>query len=644
MGTVFEGLNPEQHEFVYSNAKVILALAGPGSGKTRCLTYRVARLINEGIPPRRIMLTTFTKKAADEIRERLEPLVKGPVRQLTSGTFHSLGSRFIRRYHKYLGLDDNYKTLNDRESQSLLEDVAKRIGFLRTADRATKEYFNRDRIRTIVGLAANTGVGFDELLAQRFPLYESASDEFVRLHTEYTSLKRAMNACDFDDLLVLWLELLKNHEDVREEARGFFDHILIDEFQDTNIVQSEIVKLMADGPSLAVVGDADQSIYKFRGAEVQNMITFTDTYPDAQVIRLTWNYRCTPEILRVSNALIKHNEDRFEMDLRTPNPPGELPIWYESDNAIEEAYWLANTLKALHTNHPDETVAVLYRSSFLAGLLEFELLENGTPYEVYGGRSVLRRNHIHDVLAWLRAFVDKNDAYAWRKVLFFYKEDTDDVYLDLWNQIRDSEDPVLEILSNKIRPRQRNKEWDALKKTLGRMMVSGYQPGRMIRSLLIPEYVERLEQRFDDGEERAIDIERFADYADRFRGVMDFVKHVEDESKKDETTSGIALSTMHSSKGKEFDWVFILGCNETYTPSTRAVEANEVNEERRLFYVACTRAKKRLHFMSCLEATSGDNKVGLEPSRFLLEMPEDAMRIICLEPMKKRNENNDATK
>lgn len=625
-----EGLNPEQREFVFSNSKVILALAGPGSGKTRCLTFRVARLVTDGTPPSRIMLTTFTKMAAEEMKDRVGGLLDMPVTSMQAGTFHSFGAKFLRKYHSYVGLDSDYRILSEKDGRTLVSELRKTIGFLKNQQARTQDFFTDDRIFGLLSLQRNTNKSYRELLDKMYPDHVEAAEDIERLANEYRKLKIAMNSVDFDDMLILWLEILRNNDSVLEEARNEFEHVLVDEYQDTNVIQSDIIDLITKDCSLAVVGDIDQSIYRFRGAEVNNMIEFPERYPDVQIIQLAQSYRSTPEIIRVANTLIKHNNDRFDMTLRTANLPGEKPVWYENEDPLSEASWLGKRLTTHHITS-DETVAVLYRSSYLAGLLEFELISNKIPYRVLGGRSVLQRTHINDALCWLRVFADTKDAFAWRRVLYFFKGTPDEHYLELWNQIRDSEDPLLDILSGIIQAPEKGKEWNQMRNTLGALMVTGNKPGKMLRALITDDYIAELERRYNDPEDRAIDIERLSEYADRFRNLRDFIKRFDEakEETEEELNAKISLTTMHSSKGREYDHVYILGCNESITPSPKATEPEDINEERRLFYVAITRARKYLNFLSVRQMKKDSGSIELQPSRFMEEMSPDNYVIQC---------------
>lgn len=627
----FEGLNHEQYEFVYANDRVILALAGPGSGKTRSLTFRVARLVKEGVFPERIMLTTFTKMAAEEMRERVGALLNMPLTNMQAGTFHSFGAKFLRKYYRYAHLDSDYRILNEKDARSLISDLKKTTPFLKNHDSRTREYFTDERTFSLISLQRNTNKSYYELLLKLYPVHIDVAEDFEMLASEYRKLKAVMNVCDFDDLLLLWLEILRNNSNVLEEARNEFDHILVDEYQDTNVIQAEIIDLIATKASLAVVGDIDQSIYRFRGAEVYNMIDFPKRYPETRIIQLAENYRSSPEILRVANCLIKHNKDRFDMTLRTSNLPTQKPIWYEHEDPVSEAQWLGKRLMTHHLTS-NETLAVLFRSSYLVSLLELELVRNKVPYRILGGKSILQRSHINDALCWLRVFADAMDAFAWRRVLYFFKGVPDEHYVELWNQIRDSKDPLLDILSGIIQSPDRDKSWNKMRNTLGRLIVTGNKPGKMLRALLTEDYIAELERRYNDPEERAMDIERLADFGERFHSLWEFLRALDEAKKeqKEDSDAKITLTTMHSSKGREYDCVYILGCNEKIIPSPKATEPEDINEERRLFYVAITRARKYLYFSSCRTMQRASGKIELEPSRFMEEMGRENYVLECL--------------
>ena len=630
---LLQDLNPEQQRFVMSNARTILALAGPGSGKTRCLTYRAARLIQDGILPSQIMLTTFTNRAAHEIKERITKLIPTSLTGIWAGTFHSLGARFLRSHAERVGLRPNFTIVDGIDAQELIKMAADEASFLVTAPPETRRFFNKARLNTIVSLVRNTNQLPGDVLSHLYPEYAEYSEDFDLLLERYQQLKRERNVCDFDDLLVYWVDILESHNDVLSDLQNQLHHVLVDEYQDTNAIQDRIIQLLGRASHVAVVGDADQSIYKFRGADIENILRFQSVYRDVEVIRLETNYRSNPQIVALANNSISNNRKRLDKTLRTPNIAGRMPLWYEHENPKTEADWLVTSIQEfLRKGIPPHEIAVLYRSSFMASLLEFAVMEAKLSYQMYGGLPLLERAHIKDVLSWIRLFVNPKDELAWKRALMLLPGIGHATADQIWDLVKDDPDPVLSILSDMIKPPARVRGWGAVKQVLSDLMSCGRRPGRMLRATLTDDYVTLLNSLYDDADERVEDIERLANYADDFGDVLEFVEHVslDEQLTLKKNRDGVILSTIHSAKGKEFEVVYIIGCNEYYMPSAKAIEADDIEEERRLFYVAVTRAKSELFFSSCRTATNRGHFFTLKPSRFLQELDRKLYHYIPL--------------
>lgn len=618
---VSQNLNEKQYEVVFSDFPVMLVLAGPGSGKTRCLTYRVARLIHDGVIPSRIMLTTFTNKAALEMKERTAKLVGPESEKIWCGTFHALGARFLRHYCRHVGLTSNFTILDSADYQDLLYRVAMNSNLYAALSEQARKHFNKARLSNVISFMRNTNQSADKVIESLYPEYVGLGEMFDLLLEEYSLIKKRLNVCDFDDLLVLWLDLMETNPDVLREIRNRFDHILVDEYQDINNIQSRIIDLISEELNLVVVGDDQQAIYSFRGASVENILSFETRYPHAHVVRLEDNYRSTEEIVAYANNSISNNKKRLPKTIKSVGKRGPQPIWVEFEDARTEAKWIISQISEMIKNgtQPEE-IAVLYRSSFLASLIEFECLDQGISYQMYGGLKILERSHIKDVMAWMRLLFNPKDEMAWRRVLLLQDGIGSKTFEEVWNQMKDHDDPVLAILIDEIRPSRTTEGWNHLKRVLGDLMSCGLNPDRMIRAVVTDAYKSYLVNRYDDAEERLEDIQRLARYAEEFEHVATFMEHLAlDEAITLQEEKGIVLSTIHSAKGKEYEVVFVVGCNERYLPASKSME-KELEEERRLFYVACTRAKIYLVLTSYTYPSRKQKYGELQPSRFLREV------------------------
>ena len=376
-------LNDEQREVVLAGGGPILVIAGAGSGKTRTLVYRVSRLIESGHDPSRLLLLTFTNKAAREMLRRVETLLAVDTRRLAGGTFHSVGNRLLRRFGARLGLTANFTILDPEDARELMEAA--------TSDRKIPTLERRfpkgDVLQDLYSYTINTGRSFTEVLAEHAPHFSELETEIVSVFQRYRERKRQGNAVDYDDLLLLWKKLLDEVPAAATELRSSFDHVLVDEYQDTNRLQGEIVDGMAKlKKNVTVVGDDAQAIYSFRGASFENILGFPQRYPDVQTFRLTRNYRSTPEILALANASIAHNEKQFPKELAASRESGALPAVVALPDIPDQARFVGQRLLEWHDEGEKlSDLAVLYRAHYQALELQIELTRRGIPYEIRSG-------------------------------------------------------------------------------------------------------------------------------------------------------------------------------------------------------------------------------------------------------------------
>ena len=639
-------LNEAQFSFATSDAEVILGLAGPGSGKTRALVYRAAHLIKCGVPPQQILLLTFTNKAAEEMKERLGRLLASLPEGLWAGTFHSIGARILRRHAELFRRRSNFTILDEDDSSSLFKQAVAALSHV-LDEEERRLFLKRGLLGRIISRARNSEMSIREVIEEEYSFaldYIPVVEELARL---YEQKKEESNAFDFDDLLLRWLELFQEHPAIREEYRQRFAHVLVDEFQDTNIVQARLVDQFAGAASLCAVGDDAQSIYAFRYAHVGNILSFPEKYPHAQVIRMEQNYRSTPEIVALANASIAFNRVQLPKKLFSKNPPGEKPVVVGARNAREEALYVLDRIQALCRGGLSlSDIAVLYRSSYLSTELELALVRQGVPYRTYGGVKFLQKSHIKDVLAYLKVLHNPADSEACRRLVLLHPGLGPATIERLWSALRESGNPLGAAISGKYAPARGKEGWASLCRALAELHAHADAGGgegvdSLIKLILDCSYGQILRRNYPDQyEERMRGIERLAENASRYGSLGAFLESLalddslfEGDSEEEAAGSGsdcLTLSTIHSAKGKEWEAVFVIGLNEGSFPSRRS-EDQDLAEERRLFYVAVTRAKRHLYLSTYWESSRGYDLLAGGPSLFLKELPRECFTPVLAE-------------
>ena len=411
-------LNPEQLQVVMEEGGPLLIIAGAGSGKTRTLTYRVARLVEGGIPPERILLATFTNKAARSMLTRVESLIGREIGSLWGGTFHHCAHLTLRANAPLLGFERNFSILDSEDARQLINTCIAEIG----VDAKTDKFPRADVVGEMISLAVNTETPLQDLIFGRYPFFSHRGEEIAEVAARYRKRKQLLNVMDFDDLLFNWRELLLHFPDVREVYAGRFLQILVDEYQDTNKIQAEIMDLLASRHrNLMVVGDDSQSIYSFRGANYENIMRFPERYPDCRIFKLETNYRSTPEILHLANLSITNNENQFQKTLRAVRDQGIRPVLVPARNVLQQADFIAQRILELNRSGiPLAEIAVLYRAHFHSMEVQMELTRRGIPFEIRSGIRFFEQAHIKDVTAYLRIIVNPRDELAWKRVLGLY--------------------------------------------------------------------------------------------------------------------------------------------------------------------------------------------------------------------------------
>src|SRR5262245_670291 len=467
----------------------LLVIAGAGSGKTRTLTYRVARLLETGVPPSQILLLTFTNKAAREMLHRVSSLIPGDERRITGGTFHHVGNLVLRRHAPLVGYQSNFKILDREDARELMDDLASR--------HRNDEYINVPKGDVLLGIssyARNTGVTFEKLITAKYPAFHEMKDLIVQTIRRYDARKRELNLMDFDDLLTLWHELLTKHPEVRDGQNKLWRHVLVDEYQDTNRLQSEIVEAItgADG-NLMVVGDDSQSIYSFRGANFSNIIEFPKRHPKAKVYKLEINYRSVPEILHLSNTSIAHNQRQFKKALRAVRPEGGRPEAVCTGDALEQARFVAQRIVDLKDEGFDlRDCAVLYRAHYHSMELQMELTRLQIPFQVRSGLRFFEQAHLKDVAAYLKIAVNPKDELAWKRVLKLVPRVGKATAEKIWTMIE--QDRINDVKS--IVPKGALRGWEDLWILVGRLSQRTKAPAEMIRLVLDEGYETYLQTSF----------------------------------------------------------------------------------------------------------------------------------------------------
>ena len=630
-------LNDQQLEVVKNGDGRALVLAGAGSGKTRTITYRVAWLLEHGVAPEQIMLLTFTNKAAKEMISRVESLLGPRGQGIWAGTFHSISNRLLRRFAHHLGYDERFSILDQEDARELVKLCIKELKI----DTKDRRFPSANVLQGIISYQQNKQEPIEDVLESRYPKFLALCDDLNAIAQLYTTMKKAQNVMDFDDLLLNLRKLLRENEQIGEQLSQMFAYVLVDEFQDTNRVQSDLVDLLSRVcQNLLVVGDDAQSIYSFRAAEIENILAFPRKYPGAQTFRLTKNYRSTPEILEVANRVIERNVDQFEKELEAVGASGTAPFLVPAANANQEAQYIADQILELREQGIElQEMAVLFRAAFHSQALEFELMKRDIPYEYRGGLKFFERAHIKDAVAHLRLMNNVRDVMAWMRALRLHPGIGLVTAQKIANECAQHASVTGAITSPMPTGKRAAAGWQGCARMLQDMVDTDGSPSACIRAFAASEdYRDYLENEYPNASERLEDLEQFALFAEQTDDMSQFLEYVSltqeygAERRVDETVDDerMILSTIHQSKGLEWDAVFVMHLNEGSFPHGRAFqEDGGMQEERRLFYVAATRARKHL-FLTYPLTAGYDTLEVKQPSSFLSDLPSSATEQVRL--------------
>jgi DNA helicase-2/ATP-dependent DNA helicase PcrA len=632
-----EDLNKQQLNVVLKGDKSSLVLAGPGSGKTRVLVYRVAYLIENGVNPENILLLTFTNKAARNMLSKVDMLLGGYPKGLMGGTFHHVGGLILRKHASILGFSNNFSIIDNEDSRDIVKDVIATL-----MQKKDKHFPKSNVIFSIISFSKNAMCPLETCIKEKFSGYSKFIKEIIKISDLYEKSKLKSNLLDFDDLLFQWNKLLDD-KSIRDFYIKKFRFILVDEFQDTNRLQFEVIKKLTRNleNNIMVVGDDCQSIYSFRAAEIKNILDFPKHYKNFKEFKLETNYRSTPQILNLINHSIKNNKNQFKKKLKTENKKGDLPALIHCKDTKEEAEFICQRILELKEEGISyNEIGILYRAEYQSTDIELELMKRGIPYEKRGGLRFFEQAHIKDMTSFLKIFNNLKDELAWKRVLRLFEGIGPVIAIKIWDKIGKIENPIDFIRHNKISDLTDKplKGLAELKKTILTIPKNTTTPSEIANIFFQTFYKDYLKDSYTDFKERILDIAQYINLADRYVSINNFLEDIildADLTNRDDPTlvgsdgfgksedEAVTLSTIHQAKGLEWQNVFLISVAEDRFPISRVYMEGTLEEERRLFYVACSRAKKKLYISVPMEEHTywGGYEI-LKDSTFVQELPE----------------------
>ena len=641
-------LNEEQYAAVTAESGPSLVLAGAGSGKTRTLTYRVAYLLHSGVQPHEILLLTFTNKAAKEMLERVEDLTHIPRHKLGGGTFHSIGQRILRLHGEAIGLKRHYNIIDESEAEDLLKLSIQSVDakFIKTKDNPKPKV-----LANLISYARNTRDSVEAVAEDRFPLIVGIGSKVAEFYKHYQATKLKQQVTDYDDLLELLLQLLREHPDIAALYQNRFKHILVDEFQDTNRLQSDIVDTLALHHQVMAVGDDAQCIYTWRGADHQNIMSFTERHPNASLHKIETNYRSSPEILAFANAILKAQPAglNFSKELKAVKPSGEQPFFVPLMDTQNQAQFLINRIHGLlDEGYQYSDIAILYRAHYQSMDIQMELSRQNIDYQITSGVRFFEQAHIKDTVAQIRFVSNPSDLSAFKRFACLLPKigpKTAEKLHELChrhaeaNELNFCNALQAESIQKKV-PKDALEEWQSLTDTLVELsaLLEKESPEAIVNAAVEGWYSQYIREIYPNWTEREEDLVSLVGFAARFDTLEELLaqlvllaSEISDRSEK-EAGQCLRLTTVHQAKGLEFPIVFIIGLADGLFPLKRTIDEGDLEEARRLFYVASTRAQKELYLCYPMLNSQGNTMLRLNPSRFVQEIDPALFQTLKITP------------
>lgn len=624
-----EELNTSQFEAAAAVNGCYLIIAGAGTGKTRTLVYRVARLIELGHDPSSILLLTFTRKAANEMMKRASMLLDDRCSKIRGGTFHSFANLTLRKYARAIGLDSSFTILDQGDSADVINLIRSQDGFITKE----KRFPNKQTLNKVFSLSVNTGKKVEEIIENDYPHFIPLLDKILQIQKIFTEYKRRNNLLDYDDLLVYLREFLNKGGPAVKALLSEIKFVMVDEYQDTNHLQSEIVKGLSQySKNVMVVGDDSQAIYSFRGADFHNIMQFPKLFDDVKIIKLEENYRSHQSILDFANRINEAAVEKYKKDLYSRRGSGQLPnIVAASTENLQSKFIVEKILDLREEGVPLKDIAVLFRSSFFSFDLELELAKANIPFQKFGGMKFVETAHVKDVMAFLRIVINPKDVISWYRVLLLHEGVGPKTAQRILDELATSR------ITIKAEPDQqpefKHHKLSPLFYLLYELQKKKLLPSEMVQRVY-DYYYDLFKANYDDWNKRKKDLEIFQNIVENYTSVdtllsdmaiEPIIESVVDVDATDKEEEYITLSTIHSAKGLEWHSVFIIHAVEGYFPSARSVESLEtLEEERRLMYVASTRAKNNLFITYPMNLYDREAGITLsKPSRFISDITPD---------------------
>ena len=624
-----EDLNEAQLEAVKSKDGPILVIAGAGSGKTKTLTYRVARLIEDGIKPENILLLTFTKKAAAEMLSRATIVLDNRCEKVAGGTFHSFANIILRKYSKLLGLKNNFTIMDRADCEDVINHI---VGQL--FPKKEKRFPKKSTLLDIYSKSINKVTPTKQIIADEFPQFAHCEDKIIEVHKAYVAYKRENSVLDYDDLLLYIKLLLENNDGLRKRLSNEYKYIMVDEYQDTNTLQADVIRLLAsEHNNIMAVGDDAQSIYSFRGANYRNILDFPRLFENTKIIKLEQNYRSTQNILKLTNEIISKAKEKYTKNLFSNIVSPQVPaLICAKDTQMEADFICQRILELLDEDISLSDICVLTRNARMSYNLEIELSKRAIPFQKFGGPKFMETAHIKDVVAHLRVILNPDDVISLTRILLLLKGVGASTVNNIMPIIKGDLKPNIKLL-----PSNKSQSLTPLFNTLGQLRdYSTTKKPEEIVSAVINYYRPILKDKYDDFSKREKDLDHFEYLSTQYSNLEDFISDlaleppdasVEGMYKKNSDDEALTISTIHSAKGLEWDSVFIIGAVDGRFPSAYSFNSKEeMDEELRLMYVATTRAKNNLYITYPVDMYDYSmNMVLSKPSRFLDGIPDDIL-------------------